>query len=94
MDIKKDNNVFYIGEDRNRPDAFIRFNDVNDEIEIVSTFTNPENRGQGLAKILTEHVAKFAEENNKKIVPICSYAVKFFRENEKWQHLVKDIKNL
>lgn len=89
MDILKNDNSFYIGEEEN-PKAYIKYSFEDDNtLSIDSTFVDPEFRGQGVAEQLTDKVVELAKENNYKIVPVCSYAVKYFEKNEEHKELLK-----
>lgn len=50
---------------------------------ITHTVVDDNYRGQGLAEGLVDKVCDKARENNKKILPICSYAVKKFDKKTK-----------
>ena len=89
MDIKRDDYVFYIGENKDKPKAFISFEDCKDnEIVITHTVVDPELRGQGIAGKLVERVVEFAKEENRKIVPICPYVVDYFQKHEEYEDLL------
>lgn len=89
MEILKKENLFYMGN-KNNPDAYIKysFRDEN-TLSIDSTFVDPKLRGKGVAKQLTEKVVELAEENNYKIIPVCSYAVKYFEDHIEHSDLLK-----
>lgn len=88
MEILRKENLFYVG-DTNNPDAYLKFS-FRDEntVSIDSTFVDPKLRGQGVAKKLTEKVVDLAREEGYKIIPVCSYAVKFF-EDPQFSDLLK-----
>lgn len=52
------------------------------------TVTNPEFRGQGVAKVLVDELAKYAREENVKVIPSCSYVQRKFSENEIYDDIV------
>jgi len=59
-------------------------------LSIEHTIVYEQYQGKGYAKILIEEVVHFAKVNNFKIIPICSYAVKFFDKNkEEYDYLLK-----
>ena len=90
MDIKRDDYIFYIGENKDNPKAFISFEDGKDnEIVITHTVVDPELRGQGIAATLVERVVEFAKEENRKIVPICPYVVDYFQKHEEYEDLLE-----
>lgn len=76
MEILAGVNKFFIGEE-NDPLAVIEYSIRDKELFITHTFVNNTLRGQGIAASLTEAVLEYAKENEYKVVPICSYAVKY-----------------
>lgn len=48
---------------------------------LESTYTPPMLRGRGYAAKLVEAAIKYAEENDLKIIPICSYVVYYFTKH-------------
>ncbi|WP_319205358.1 GNAT family N-acetyltransferase [uncultured Ilyobacter sp.] len=54
------------------------------KIAINHTYVEPEYRGDGLAQKLAVESIKYARENNFKIIPVCSFAVTFFRKHEEY----------
>lgn len=61
--------------------AVVKYRLKGREIFIVSTYTPPEHRGKGIAEKLMGEVIKFAERENLKIVPVCSYAKHYFEKH-------------
>lgn len=89
MEILRKDNLFYVG-DESSPDAYLRFSFRDEKtVSVDSTFVDPKLRGQGVAKKLTEKVAELAREEGYKVMPVCSYAVKFFSD-EKYKDLIKE----
>ncbi|MDD7363730.1 MAG: GNAT family N-acetyltransferase [Peptoniphilus sp.] len=85
MDIKLGNNRFYIGEDQNKPDAFISWvPSGEDKIIIDHTIVNPALEGQGIAGKLLDKVTDYARENNLKILATCGFAVNRMKDNEEY----------
>ena len=69
--------------------AYMKY-DLNDNIlKIIHTYVSDALRGQGIAGKLINEVINICKENNYKIVPICSYAVKFFEKNTQYNDLLK-----
>ncbi|MGS0973511.1 MAG: GNAT family N-acetyltransferase [Candidatus Izemoplasmataceae bacterium] len=89
MDIKQGNNKFYIGESEDDFTAEITFVYINKEaINVNHTFVDPSLRGGGVARKLMDKVVEFAIENNLKIKPTCSYAVKVFPRYPEYEQLI------
>lgn len=57
-------------------------------VEIDHTFVSETLRGQGVASELLDAVAKKVRREGKKIIPICSYAVKWFEKNPQYADLI------
>ncbi len=75
-EIKSGNNSFYIGGDPGNPEAEITFTADGDILTIDHTFVSENLRGRGIALKLVEKAAEYARAENKKIIPLCSYAKK------------------
>lgn len=83
--IKKDKNKFYIGENVKNPLAEITFiPEGESKIIINHTYVSDSLRGQGIALQLVKKVVEYAREENKKIIPLCSYAKKVMIGNEEY----------
>lgn len=50
-------------------------------IYLDSTYTPEEFRGRGLGAALVEEVVSFAKKKKLKIVPICPFAVEYFKKH-------------
>ncbi|MCH9029104.1 MAG: N-acetyltransferase [Bacteroidetes bacterium] len=68
--------------------AYLSYNIFNDKIEFSSTYTPPESRGKGIAKIIVEYAFNYAKENNLKVIPTCSYVQAFVERNDKYKDLL------
>lgn len=89
MEIKRDDYIFYIGDNKDKPKAFISFEDGKDnEIVVTHTVVSKELRGQGIAGKLVEEIINFARSENRKIIPICSYVVDYFQKHEEYEDLL------
>ncbi len=60
------------------------------DVIITHTYVHPDLRGQGIAAQLLETLSRWAEEEKKRIIPLCSYAVTFYRRHRDFQHLLSD----
>ncbi len=54
--------------------------DDDGNMVITHTFVSPDYRGQGIAGKLMERVLEIARQNNRKVVPECSYAVSYMEK--------------
>lgn len=71
--------------DEGKKIGFCQFEEDGSLYKITHTVVDKKYGGQGLAGKLLDKVVAAARENNKKILPICSYAVKKFDEDEKYK---------
>ena len=61
-----------------------------DEIHLVHTEVNPEHQGKNLAAILLrESLADIREAGSHKVVPVCSYTVKYMEKHPDTHDLLK-----
>jgi len=68
--------------------AYLSYNIFDDKIDLTSTFTPPELRGKGVAKIVVEYAFNYAKENNLKVIPTCPYVQGFVEGNDKYKDLL------
>jgi predicted GNAT family acetyltransferase len=62
----------------------------DDEIHLVHTEVNPEHQGKNLAAILVrESLQDIRNAGDKKVVPVCSYVVKYMKNNPDTHDLLK-----
>ena len=61
-----------------------------DEIHLVHTEVNPEHQGKNLAAILVrESLQDIRDTGDKKVVPVCSYVVKYMEKHPETHDLLK-----
>ncbi len=68
--------------------AYLSYNIINDKIDFSSTFTPPELRGNGIAKIIVEYAFNYAKANKLKVIPTCSYVRAFVERNDNYKYLL------
>ena len=91
LSCKKKENGFYVGEDYIKPLAEITYHFRDDRILVIDhTYVSDTLRGQGVGGILVRKVAEFARKENKKIVPLCSYAKRVMIQNPDYQDVLSD----
>jgi uncharacterized protein len=92
-EIKQGNNEFYI-EENGEVIAKIQFKpggtDVNgkDLIIVNHKIVNEGHNGKGLGKKLVNRIAEHARDENKFIVPVCSYAKTILESKEEYQPIL------
>ena len=69
--------------------AFIEYELKENKVFITKTYTPPEFRGRGIASRLMQHVIKWARDGGYKVVPICSFAVYFFKKHPQYSDLLE-----
>ncbi|HEX7357712.1 MAG TPA: GNAT family N-acetyltransferase [Ignavibacteriaceae bacterium] len=69
-------------------EVYVLYAKDKDVIELYSTYTPPDLRGQGLAEKVVLAALIYAEENNLKIIPGCWYVRKILEKHTKFQSLV------
>ncbi len=90
-EIKKGHNQFYIGDDEASAIAKVTYKDKDESTIIVDhTFVSEELRGQGIAGKLYKTITDYAREENKKIVPECSYIEAKMKHNKEDQDLLAE----
>ena len=63
---------------------------TDDEIRLVHTEVNPEHQGKNLAAILVrESLQDIRDTGDKKVVPVCSYVVKYMEKHPETHDLLK-----
>ncbi|UWP59303.1 GNAT family N-acetyltransferase [Ruminococcus gauvreauii] len=90
MNFNYDKNRIYLPDDRDNTLAEVTFPSISDDtVNINHTFVDHSLRGQGVAGKLMNETAKFLQDQNKKAVLTCSYAVKWFGEHPEYEHLIR-----
>ncbi len=91
LSCKKKENGFYIGEDVTNPLAEITYH-LRDERSMVidHTYVADTLRGQGVGSVLVRKVAELARKENKKIIPLCSYAKRVMMQNPDYQDVLAE----
>ena len=89
QEIKRDHHRFYIGESAESATAEITFVPTGDDkYTIDHTYVSEILRGQGIAQMLLNKVVELARRENKKIIPLCSYAKKVMTGNKEYEDVL------
>jgi len=59
-------------------------------VNIVTVFTQPAFRGQGIAAQLMEELLSRLQQRDCRVVLTCSYAQDYFRKHPQWESLLPD----
>ena len=80
---------FYLGDSPQDPKAEITYVNYNEDTIIINhTFVSTELRGQNIGGQLIKRVVDFARNENKKIIPQCSFAIKEFNEKKEYDDVL------
>ena len=89
LEIKEGTNKFYLGDTLETAIAEVTYVPIDqDTIIIDHTFVANELRGQNVGKQLIKKVVDFARQENKKIIPECSFAKNEFTKNEEYNDVL------
>ncbi|MCE4604429.1 MAG: N-acetyltransferase [Aeropyrum sp.] len=79
-EVRMTSRVFYVSfSDGSK--AFLRYRIEDGKLLLVETYTPPQHRGKGIARLMVEKALEVAREKGLQIVPICSYSVYYFIKN-------------
>lgn len=82
LEIKQNNESFYIGDDYERRTATLVFTIEDQIMSLTETEVDESLRGQGVAGKLVDRAVEYARENELKIKPVCSYTVARLSKDE------------
>ncbi len=89
MKIQEQEGRFFINDENGNLLAELTY--TGEEVwHINRTFVDESLRGQGIAGKLMEAAVAKARADRRKIVPVCSYAVKAFEQNESYKELLAE----
>lgn len=84
-----DNHIAYLKEE-NEVVSYVTFPLVEDKtVDIKRVYTNPNKRGQGLAKVLMDGLYEYLKENNFKVIATCPYAIDYFEKYTEKKEILK-----
>ena len=79
----------FLQDENKKVIAEVNFPAIDEQtVNIRRTFVDDSLRGQGVAGKLLEAAAVYLAEQNKKVVPTCSYAVKWFEKHPEYERIV------
>ncbi|WP_124979490.1 GNAT family N-acetyltransferase [Nonlabens xiamenensis] len=78
--------IFYIKQDH-QTIAELTYS-INDDVMVIDhTEVQPSQEGKGLGSRLVKRIYEFANENKRKINPLCPFAEVVFDRHSEWNHL-------
>jgi uncharacterized protein len=72
----------------NGEEVYLLYAEDKETIDLYSTYTPPELRGQGLAAKVVLEALEYAKEKNLKVIPGCWYVRKFLEKHTEYQVIV------
>lgn len=89
MEVKKGIKKFYIGDTEETALAEMGFIiNEDDVIEIEHTMVSEELGGKGVGKLILSELVDWARKENKKIKPLCPYAIAQMDKNVEYHDLL------
>lgn len=64
----------------------------NNVFRILRVFVDPNHRGLGLANKLMDQCVVIANENNFKYIPVCTFAISYFKNHIEYNNIIFDDK--
>ena len=74
--------------DVNGQKVYVLYAEDKETIDLYSTYTPPQLRGQGLAEKVVLAAFEYAKEKNLKVIPSCRYVRKFLEKHPEFENLV------
>lgn len=82
----KQGSRFFMNVDEH--EVYVLYAEDKNTIDLYSTYTPPQLRGQGLASVVVKSALEYAKEKNLKVIAGCWYVRKFIDENQEYQNLI------
>ena len=68
-------------------EVYVLYAEDKETIDLYSTYTPPQLRGQGLAEKVVLAAFEYAKEKNLKVIPSCWYVRKFLDKHIEYQNI-------
>lgn len=90
MEIREEKNRFVLYNAENQEIGEMTWSDAGEKIMIIDhTFVEPAYRGQKLAEKLVYQGVEKARREGKKIIPLCPFAKKEFKEKPQYDDVLR-----
>lgn len=73
--------------DVNGQEVYVLYTEDKNTMDIYSTYTPPQLRGQGLAEKVVLAAFEYANEQNLKVIPNCWYVRKFLEKHPEYESI-------
>ncbi|GAA3722113.1 hypothetical protein GCM10022378_10230 [Salinicoccus jeotgali] len=91
VDIKKGENMLFVGEDELDPQAKMVFEtDAEGDYVVTHTEVSSDMDGEGIGTQLVETMADLAAQEKRKITPRCSFTRSVMENDDKMRKMIKD----
>ena len=74
--------------DMNGQEIYVLYAEDKETIDLYSTYTPSQLRGQGLAEKVVLAAFEYAQEKNLKVIPSCWYVREFVEKHPEFQNIV------
>lgn len=68
--------------------SYVEYMITDTLLDLQHTVSKPEFRGRGFAAIVVKAAFDWARENNRKVVPTCTYIATFVRKNPEYEYML------
>lgn len=90
MNFIVENNRIYMEDESKKLLAEVTFENIDEQtVEIDHTFVDKSLSGKGIASELINMLALKLRSENKKAIPTCSYAVKWFEKHTEFKDILE-----
>ncbi len=69
-------------------EVYVLYTEDKNTLDLYSTYTPPQLRGQGLAEKVVLAAFEYAKEQNLKVIPSCWYVRKFLEKHPEYESIV------
>ena len=74
--------------DVNGQEVYVLYTEDKETLDLYSTYTPPQLRGQGFAEKVVLTAFEFAKEKNLKVIPSCWYVRKFLEKHSEYESII------
>lgn len=71
-------------------EVYVLYAEDKNAIDLYSTYTPPQLRGQGLASVVVKAALEYAKEKKLKVIAGCWYVRKFIERHTEFEKLLKN----
>ncbi|HJW28335.1 MAG TPA: GNAT family N-acetyltransferase [Saprospiraceae bacterium] len=83
LNLDSNGHGYFLIEDGGARIAEMEISISGNELTVYHTEVSPQAQGQGLAKILLDHMASYVRNHGMKVIPLCPYVHAQFKRHPK-----------